>query len=435
MGLSDQLDGVQIPSLESQEFHFPSVTDPFKVPLHFMDGIPTVSFTIGSPPQSVVGVFDTATLISWVMSDKCNSTVCSTVENKFSREKSSTNTALDYTIGIKYVDGSFVRVRPELDTLTLLESSISYPEHLIGEAYEVYYPKGYPTAANGRLGVGDFGVFQKYLDDAQGLIQGVDKIVNGILMRAVGDDRTSSGYAASGSPDFKKRDGVHAPFYWTLGSDPSKYTGKLYDLPLASVSLNVLSPFWKLNMHGIKLIPYQQPQDDDNNQNDTENKKNMLPKQSSALLRLTLSDTSFGSIDSSTPYIHLPKHLSQALNQRLGAQYDNSLKLYTIPCERKKIEPLWLIFELDGVDALIPAHQYMIERHKKCHTAIVDSDDDDQVHLGGPFFRSFYLEYRLTAKEVGIAESTAKLGLLRPPSKTGSYDLLNVDLNEMEVPI
>ncbi|ORZ25513.1 aspartic peptidase domain-containing protein [Absidia repens] len=449
------LSGLEIPGLESQILKFPSVEDVLKIPLHFVGGVPTLSFGVGTPTQPVTGVFDTGSLMTWIMSDQCNSSVCTGVANKFHRKESSTNHDLGYTIEIDYIDGSSVRLLPELDKLTLLDD-IVIPEHLMAEAIEVYYPKTYPTSANGRLGVGDFGAFIKYVANLEGVIKDKTGLLKGILTRAVGDDRTATGYAASGSPDFKKRDGVHAPFYWTLGSDPSMHdeSDKLYNLRLMSPSAKVLSPYWKLPLHGIKLVGQVENAVNDTKKEDqpTQKKASLLssplikrapspsPSSSSSssselLLRLDLPNSAYGSIDSSTPYLHLPRKLSQALNQKLGAEYDSSLELYTIPCDRKADGAPLLVFEFEGVDALLPAHQYIIKKNQKCHTAILDNiksknnnddEDEDQIHLGGPFFRSYYIEYYTAERKVAIAESPAKLGLLRETSVDGSYHLTSL---------
>ncbi|CAO3597784.1 unnamed protein product [Absidia cylindrospora] len=435
------LSGLEIPSLESQILKFPSVEDVLKIPLHFVGGVPTVSFGVGTPSQPVTGVFDTGSLMTWIMSDQCNSSVCADVPNKFHRKESSTNHDLGYSIEIDYIDGSSVRLLPELDKLTLLDD-IVIPEHLMAEAIEVYYPKTYPISANGRLGVGDFGAFIKYIAKLEGVIKDKTGLLKGILTRAVGDDRTATGYASSASPDFKKRDGVHAPFYWTLGSDPSMHdkSDKLYDLRLMSPSAKVLSPYWKLPLHGIKLVAQVE---NAKQEEPTQKKSSSLlssplikraPASSELLLRLDLPKSAYGSIDSSTPYLHLPRKLSQELNQKLGAEYDSSLGLYTIPCDRKADGSPLLVFEFEGVDALLPAHQYIIKKNQKCHTAILDNikknkddeEDEDQIHLGGPFFRSYYIEYYTAERKVAIAESPAKLGLLRETSVDGSYHLTSL---------
>ncbi|KAI8333729.1 aspartic peptidase domain-containing protein [Chlamydoabsidia padenii] len=409
--------GFQIPTFENQLLKFPLVDNPLKIPLHFENGVPTLSFGIGTPAQTVTAIFDTGSLVTWVASDKCNASACPGIDEKtkFHQKDSSTNSHLGYTIDINYFDGGFVRLEPELDTLTIMDS-ITIPNHLFGEAYEMRYPKGQATSANGRLGAGDFGAFMKYMPSAKDMMQYMEGAAKGYIARAVGDDRTSSGYGAPASPDFKKRDGVHAPFYFNIGSDPSMYKegGKLYDVPLMPESEKVLSPFWKLPLHGIKLVP-------------SNNKTETTVQKRAPLLRLTLTESSYGSIDSSTPYLHFPLQHSRALNDKLGAQFDSSLGVYTIPCEQKKKENLLLVFEFEGVDALIPAHQYIIKKGDQCHSAIVDTgNDEDQFHLGGPFFRSFYLEYHTSMRRMSMAESTAKLGLLRDPSPEGVYDLVDM---------
>jgi hypothetical protein len=90
------------------------------------------------------------------------------------------------------------------------------------------------------------------------------------------------------------------------------------------------------------------------------------------------------------------------------------------------------------VDAILPPHQYIIEKNGKCHTAIMDTaktddNDEDQIHLGGPFFRSYYIEYYTSERKIAIAESTAKLGFLRENSEHGSYDLTRLIDNGLDV--
>jgi hypothetical protein len=63
----------------------------------------------------------------------------------------------------------------------------------------------------------------------------------------------------------------------------------------------------------------------------------------------------------------------------------------------------------------------------------ITEDDDDQIHLGGPFFRSFYLEYHTSMRQISIAESTAKLGLVRETSADSSYDLVDLVDNGLDV--
>ncbi|ORX45288.1 acid protease [Hesseltinella vesiculosa] len=411
------------PSLQDQFLTFPDVGHLLKIPLNFIHGIPTLDIGFGTPPQLATAVFDTGSLVSW-----CNSTACTQASSVFHREQSSTNTAFDYTIEIKYIDGSSARVLPELDKLTF-PGIISIPRHLMGEALQVTLGKDWPEHANARFALGDFGAFEKYLSNAKGLVEGVKQLVQGVLHRAVADDRTSTGFSAPSAPDFKKRDGIHGQFEWVLGPDPAKYVGPLHELELMPAG-KVVSPYWKLPMRGIQLFPENTIPVSDVA---PEQRQDLLGKLLPLRLDLEKERSHYGIIESSTPYLHLPLRLSQALNAKIGAQFDPDAGVYTIECDRIKQEPYWLALEFNGLDAILPPHQYIIRRGGQCHSAIKDNPQDDTViHLGGPFFRSFYLEFHTMAKKVGIAESVIHNGLLRPHS---SDPTLYTNLIDHQLPL
>jgi hypothetical protein len=77
---------------------------------------PTLPFSIGTPPQQFVGIFDTSSPVTWVMSEKCTSSACKAVSNneKYHPEASSTNFKFPLRVDISYVDGSHVQLKPEL---------------------------------------------------------------------------------------------------------------------------------------------------------------------------------------------------------------------------------------------------------------------------------------------------------------------------------
>ncbi|KAI9302142.1 aspartic peptidase domain-containing protein [Cunninghamella echinulata] len=388
-----------------------------KIPLKFAYGVPIIEFAYGTPSQSFSGVFDTGSVVSWVMSDKCNSSVCTSVDDKtkFHKDQSSTNTAFDYTITVDYIDGSSVRVRPELDTLTLESEQhdiVRFPKHLLGEAYQVYLPKSYPSGTNGRLAVGDFGAFGKYLDSAQGLLQGLEHLA-GVLGRAVADDRsTSTGYSAGDAPpseSFKKRDGVHSTFEWALGPDPSKYTGKLYKLPLQhrfSIKRQDSSSYWKLPIRSLRLT-------------ESPDYMSLTQKVLPFLEQIDFVMEEYGVVDSSTPYLHFPRYAAQKFNKAIGAYYNAEKDLYQVSCDiLHEKNQKGLVIQFNGINVVIPPHQYIITHKAGCYSAVVNSKNDE-IHLGGPFFRSFYLEFHTKEKFIGIAQSVTKLGYLYPNSIFG----------------
>ncbi|CAO3623468.1 unnamed protein product [Cunninghamella echinulata] len=406
------------PTLQNQMLEIPHTDRLVKIPLRFAYGVPIIQFEYGTPSQPFSGVFDTGSVVSWVMSDKCNSSVCTSVDdkNKFHKDQSSTNTAFDYTINVDYIDGSSVRVRPELDTLTLESEQhdiVRFPSHLLGEAYQVYLPKSYPSGTNGRLAVGDFGAFKKYLKSAQGLIQGLEHLA-GVLGRAVGDDRSvsSTGYGAGDAPpseSFKKRDGVHSTFEWALGPDPTKYIGKLYELQLQhqfSLERQDSSSYWKLPIRSLRLT-------------ESPDYMSLTQKILPFLEQIDFVLEEYGVVDSSTPYLHFPQNATRKFNDAIGAKYDDKKDIYKVPCDilhQKKQKGL--VIQFNGINVVIPPHQYIITHKDACYSAVVNSKNGE-IHLGGPFFRSFYLEFHTEKKFIGIAQSVTKLGYLYPNTVFG----------------
>jgi hypothetical protein len=71
---------------------------------------------LGTPSQNFVGIFDTSSPVTWVMSEKCNSSACLSVQNsqKYHPETSSTNFKFPFRIDLSYLDGSHVQLKPEL---------------------------------------------------------------------------------------------------------------------------------------------------------------------------------------------------------------------------------------------------------------------------------------------------------------------------------
>ncbi|KAK4514925.1 uncharacterized protein ATC70_002532 [Mucor velutinosus] len=396
------------PTIQDQIFNFPKYDlHPPRIPLKYIRGVPTLPFSIGTPSQEFVGIFDTASPVTWVMSDQCTSSACSVEPDseKFHAYQSSTNYKFPLRADLSYLDGTHVQLKPELDVMQF--ANIPFPPHLMAEAYQVDYPKGYLPPANARLGMGDFGSIDwtktRFNLDAAEV---PSTLAPGFLRsrRAAGDDRYSTGAANTGSSNFRKRgpflDAILDSFFWVLGIDDSMYTGPIYQLPLAPVS-GLSSPFWKIPIKGFRFHYVNAS---------TSKPDQQFPFQKGA----------YGKVYSSSPVLTVPKATADAMNRAIGAVYNEALNLYTISCSAYTTAPS-LVFQFGaGIDAEIPPQQYIYKLEEdrpnsgvssdSCYSAISGGTDDINVFLGGPFFRSFYLVYQFSGQSVGMAESIAHVG-------------------------
>jgi len=75
----------------------------------------TTVFT-GTPNQEFIGIFDTASPVTWVMSDQCTSSACLAEPDseKFHASQSSTNYKFPLRVDLSYLDGTHVQLKPEL---------------------------------------------------------------------------------------------------------------------------------------------------------------------------------------------------------------------------------------------------------------------------------------------------------------------------------
>ncbi|KAI7875822.1 aspartic peptidase domain-containing protein [Mucor mucedo] len=209
--------------------------------------------------------------------------------------------------------------------------------------------------------------------------------------RASGDSRYSVGAASSGSSGFRKRgpliDSVLSSSFFILGVDKSFYKGPVYELPLIPL-MGFRSPFWKIPVTGFQFL----------NMNATYQSNPQFSFPSGA----------YGKIDSSSPVLTVPSATADKMNSALGAVYNANLNVYTIPCSFYETAP-WLTIQFGiGVKAHIPPSQYIYKfegANGGCYTAIAGGSDSQNVYLGGPFFRSFYLIFHYSGFNVGIAES------------------------------
>ncbi|OBZ87217.1 Pepsin-2B [Choanephora cucurbitarum] len=367
---------------------------PPKLPLTYIQGV------VSTPSQEFIGVFDTASSISWVASDQCQSRAClnSFDDRKFHSRESYTNLKFPFFVDLSYIDGTHIRIKPELDVLTF--GGFSLPPHLIGEAFEIDYPKGYLPPANARIGMGGFGSID-WIKTGLSIDRNALPLISHIFKnkRAVGDDRFSTGYISSGSENFRKRGPVQSElfesFAWIVGVDKSLYHGPIYDLSLAPMH-GLRSPFWNIPILGIDF-QY-------NNRTS-----------GNTTFSFKLASNAYGKVYSSSPMLTVPEEIAEKMNTALGAVYDENLNIYTISCSAYLTAPN-LVFRFDdGVHAEIPPEQfiYRLEQRSKtkgCYTAIAGGPDSSRIFLGGPFFRSFYLVYQFRNFKVGIAESIAKAG-------------------------
>lgn len=171
-----------------------------------------------------------------------------------------------------------------------------------------------------------------------------------------------------------------------LGVDKNLYKEPLYTLPLVPLQ-GFKSPFWKIPVNGLQL------------------KYNNITQ---PIKQFTFSSGAHGKIDSSSPIITLPSSTSDAINAALGATFDSKRNLYIIDCANISALPSLVIQFTVGVDAQIFPDQfiYQLDGGSTCYTAIGAGTDAQNVYLGGPFFRSFYLVYHYTGLSVNIAESS-----------------------------
>lgn len=183
-----------------------------------------------------------------------------------------------------------------------------------------------------------------------------------------------------------------------IGVDESLYRKPLYRLPLVPL-LGLRSPFWKIPISGFQL-QY------DNTTTATSNKQQS---------QYNFPSGAYGKIDSSSPVLTIPQATADAINKDLGAVFDSKTGIYTISCSALGSAPSLVIqFDSAGVDAHIPPNQYIYQREdklnttKECYTAIAGGSDSQNVYLGGPFFRSFYLVFHYSGLNVGIAESSVE---------------------------
>lgn len=150
------------------------------------------------------------------------------------------------------------------------------------------------------------------------------------------------------------------------------------------------SPFWKIPVTGFQFL----------NMNATYQSNPQFSFPSGA----------YSKIDSSSPVLTVPSATADKMNSALGAVYNANLNVYTIPCSFYETAP-WLTIQFGiGVKAHIPPSQYIYKfegANGGCYTAIAGGSDSQNVYLGGPFFRSFYLIFHYSGFNVGIAESVS----------------------------
>lgn len=168
-----------------------------------------------------------------------------------------------------------------------------------------------------------------------------------------------------------------------LGVDKTLYKDPVYRLPLVPLQ-GFNSPFWKIPITGLQL------------------------KYTNITQQFKFSSGGHGKIDSSSPIITLPRSTADAINAALGATYNAQLNTYTIDCKALTTGPWFVIQFAAGVNAHIPADQFIYQQKdgSSCFTAIGGGTDEQNIYLGGPFFRSFYLMYHYTGLSVNIAESS-----------------------------
>ncbi|KAI7874981.1 acid protease [Lichtheimia hyalospora FSU 10163] len=395
-----------------------------KIPLNFLGGIPVAEFSVGTPPQNFTGIFDTESPFTWMMSTECTSDGCANVpiKDKFNHSASSTNMQLPMELDWDYPDGTHIKFTPELDTVTLA-GTIPFPRHVVGDAMKVTYPEGYMPVANARIGAGGYRDDLLDLDPTKG--KGLPTSPGGApgagagvtkppFRRAASDDHFSTGRLMSGSGGFRKRaPNAETEFAWVLGSDPSMYTGQLYPLDLTHNLAADGSPFWKVPLKGISLSHSHSKEQFFGFNSNSDNEK----------------EDGIASVVSSTPYIKVPSDMADAINKAIGAtEKDPNTGVYTLGCDARHNAPSLVVHFSQGVDAKIPAQQYINQyehvpagKHTHgCFSTIVPGNDDRTVTLGGPFFRSFYIEYSFLEQKIFVAESIAHIGAVYP-SNDGAH--------------
>lgn len=186
------------------------------------------------------------------------------------------------------------------------------------------------------------------------------------------------------------------------------YTGELYPLDLTHNLEKDGSPFWKVPLKGLSLSHSHSKEQffGFNNNVDNENE-----------------DNGIGSVESSTPYLRVPPAMADAINKALGAtEKDPNTGVYTLHCDARHNAPWLIVHFSQDVDAKIPPQQYINQyehvpagKHAQgCFSTIVPGNDDRTVTLGGPFFRSFYIEYSFLEQKIFVAESIAHTGAIYP---------------------
>lgn len=178
-----------------------------------------------------------------------------------------------------------------------------------------------------------------------------------------------------------------------VGVDKSLYKGPVYELPLIPLS-GFRSPFWKIPVIGFQFI----------NDNTTYSPQNNS--------QFAFPSGAYGKIDSSSPVLTVPSATADKMNMALGAVFNTNLNLYTISCSAYKTAPSLVVQFAAGLNAQIPPSQYIYQfeganSNLGCYTAIAGGSDNQNVYLGGPFFRSFYLIFHYSGFNVGIAQSVA----------------------------
>lgn len=67
-----------------------------------------------------------------------------------------------------------------------------------------------------------------------------------------------------------------------------------------------------------------------------------------------------GILDSGSSVIHAEKHAHDAFFKKIDAQFDEKLRLFTIPCNKLDSLPSWL-FKIGGVEYEVKPDEYLLE--------------------------------------------------------------------------